>query len=265
MALLLSLFFCLFQPRAPLWADATVIGDDVLNATKLLQETKYSEAFNAFDEIFKSGRESSAHLYNWGLAAYRMDKKGLAVGLWRRALYLDPELISARQALDFIAHELPQDMSYESSGYWYALRTGVLDKVGLNKTLILVWVFFVTSAFLLIRYWGRRQRALKENTPMPHLPILGLVFAGFMVFCLILTTAKIVSLFEIRATVIANPTTMRTGPDVNDNSIFDLVEGLEVSVKDINNQWVLITLPTGLSGWVPTENLFQHTGKTHSW
>lgn len=265
MAVILSLFFYIQILHTPLWADATVADDGVLKATQLLQENKYSEAFTLFEDAYLKGTETATHLYNWGLSAYQTQKKGLAVGLWRRALYLDPELSPSREALEFISQELPQDHTAEVASQWHQLRSNVLDKVSLNKLLILVWIFLLTAGFIMIRYWGKRSRALRDNTPMPPLPHVGFGFSFVFTFLVLLSIAKAISLFEIRATIITNATTLRTGPSENDNSIFDLVEGADVSVRTAQNSWVLITIPTGLSGWVPAASLFQHTGDQKKW
>jgi hypothetical protein len=58
---------------------------------------------------------------------------------------------------------------------------------------------------------------------------------------------------------------MRTGPSSEDNTIFDLLEGADVVVKQVQPNWVLVSAPSGVAGWVPAQDLFQHSGKKNLW
>jgi uncharacterized protein YgiM (DUF1202 family) len=58
---------------------------------------------------------------------------------------------------------------------------------------------------------------------------------------------------------------LRTGPSESDNIIFDLTEGFDVIIEQVQNSWVLVTISSGASGWVPVESLFQHSGKKALW
>lgn len=265
MSPLFALLFNLHFAFSPAHADASTVDNQFFTATRLLQESKFDEAFALFESEYKNGNDRPVLLYNWGLSAYHKKKLGLAAGVWRRALYLDPELSLARQGLEFIDKELPRGINTDSSSLWEHLNIQVLSKISLNKLLTVLWLFFLPAAFLLIRYFGRRVRALRDNLPLPNLPTIGLGFVVLFSIFLFLSAAKALSLLEVRATVIATSATLRTGPSSEDNSIFDLVEGLEVVVRQAQKPWVLIALPTGLSGWVEGDSLFQHTGKTKIW
>lgn len=245
--------------------DSTLANNQFLSATRLLQANKYDEAYSEFESEHSTGSDNPTLLYNWGLAAYHKKKLGMATALWRRALFFDPEMTSARQALEFIERELPQGMGLDTTSLWKSFNINILSRVTLNKLFALLWLFFVSSTGLLIRYGGRRKRALHNNTSAPHLPTVGIGFSVLFVLFLFLTVTKSFSLLEVRATVIAASSVLRTGPSPDDNSIFDLVEGLDVAVRKVQNTWVLIALPTGLSGWVQSEALFQHTGKAKAW
>lgn len=239
--------------------------DGFSSGLRLLQEQKFEEASKQFESEYQNGKSFSALYFNWGLSSYRLGKKGLAVALWRRALFFDPELQPAHQALEFIAAELPRQVTEANLSGWPAFRINILDRVSLNKLLFLCWLFFLSAGILLIRHWGSYSRAIKNTTPMPKFPIIGVSIACALLISLFISIAKGVTLFEDRATVISNTVALRTGPSLDDNSIFDLTEGFDVIIKQVQNSWALITVTAGVSGWVPTESLFQHNGKTRLW
>lgn len=239
--------------------------DAYQTGVRLLQEDKSAEAEMHFEAEYKSGKNFSGLFYNWGLAAYKQNKKGLAVGLWRRALYLNPELGPAIRALDFAATQMPRNVLEDDLSGWPSFRAKLLDRVSLNKFLILTWIFLTTSSLLLLRFWGQHRRALKMNLPRPKVPVIGFSFAFLFFVCFVLTVAKGISLSEIHATIVPPSVSIRTGPNEEDNIVFDLIEGVDVIVRQVQSSWVQINTSSGASGWVPAQSLFQHTGKAPLW
>jgi tetratricopeptide (TPR) repeat protein len=233
------------------------------NGVRLYQEKHYPEAFDVFKSLYESGRDFAALHYNWGLTAYQLQKKGLAAGLWRRALFLDPELGPASRALSLVSNELPHSWSDEAS-LWSQLRSSVLSKVSFNKLAFVAWLFFVLGGFLFIRYLGQRKHALTEELSLPPFPAVAAVFVAAAVVTIALTLAKFVAVNEISATVVT-AAAIRTGPSAQDNAIFDLLEGLEVFVRGTQKGWVQVSLRSGQIGWIQMENLFQSTGNRRLW
>lgn len=244
--------------------STNVIEDGFQSAIKLYQEQKYPEAFEKFKNEYASGKDFAALHYNWGLASYKVNKRGLAAGLWRRALFLDPDFRAASTALDFVSRELPRDNA-EMFSSWNALRVKVLDRATLNKFFMSTWLFLALGGFLLVRYFAARRNSLRNELPLPRPPTVAIFMCVAFIVFLSLAALKIYSLSEIHATVADATVSMRTGPNVEDNVIFDVLEGFDVVVDTISNGWVQITLSSGQSGWVKAESLFQHTGKAKLW
>jgi len=252
------------EPDAVVTAPTQAAAPTFEAGVKLYQEQHFAEAFDTFKSVYSAGRDFAALHYNWGLAAYKLQKKGLAIGLWRRALYLDPELAPASSALELAAHEMPRNWNEEVST-WNKLRADILDRVSLNKLAIATWLFLSIGGFLFVRYVSQRLRAFRNEEPLPPFPIVASVLAGLFVVMAALSVAKLVAMNEIDATVITATTPIRTGPSVEDNAIFDLLEGFEVLVRSTQKGWVQVSLKSGQVGWVPAESLFQNTGRQKLW
>ncbi len=233
------------------------------DAIRAYQENHYDDAFASFQKYFNAGHDFAALDYNWGLTAYKLKKNGLAAGLLRRALYLNPDLRQASQALSIILSGLPHAWS-DNSSLWGALRSQFLDKVTLNQLLLLAWVLFCFAGFFLIRHFAKRRQAHREQQGPPPFPVLAAALGVLFFISFSLAVAKAFTLREICATVIA-PTALRTGPSAQDNPIFDLLEGYSVSVQSVQNGWVQVVLGSGQIGWVPAQALFQNTGRRLLW
>ncbi len=261
-----KLFFVLFFTTFVLSASAdTPIEEGFQSGTRLYQDAKYQEAAEIFQSLYNSRAETPSLLFNWGLASYKLQKKGLALGLWRRALYLDPDLSSARRAIDYLDGELPREvMSPDTQGFEY-LHQKVLNRFTINKLLALNLVLFLVAGYLILRFFIARNRSITNELPLPPTPSTAIFILVLFLACTFLVVSKIVVVNEVRATVTTSTATLRTGPSMEDNTLYELLEGLEVIVENIENTWVQVTLPDGLSGWVPAENLFQHTGREHQW
>jgi tetratricopeptide (TPR) repeat protein len=263
----LSAFFCVVLNAQIGWSGDPAPRppeDPFQNGIKLYQEQKFQEAAEQFQKEFAAGKDFAALHYNWGLAAYKLKKKGLAAGLWRRALFIDPDFRPALQALDFISKEIPKDMNEDLSN-WHLLRSRILDRASLSQFLFVTWILFGLGGYLGIRYLAARREALKNQTSLPKAPTV----AAFMVIAFLalalLSTAKAISLLDVHATVTENNTALHTGPSSDDNTLFDILEGFDVIVENVHAGWAQISLTSGQIGWVPVQNLFQHTGQARLW
>lgn len=260
--MLLSFFISLFI--VPSFAED--INSTAFDAgIRLMQEQKYNDAMAVFKSAYSESEPSAALLYNWGLAAYKSQKVGYAVGLWRKALSINPDLTVARQALNFHEETSPPAAFAQDPTLWQQLKLRILSRASLNKLIIVTWIFLVTSGFLFIRYLGQRKRALRNERPLPNIPTVAAVFATLFLFMFLLSTAKAITLFEVHATVTANNVPLRTGPSTEDNILFELSEGLSVEIKRVNMDWVLVSVASGSSGWLPKEYLLQHSGGKALW
>ncbi len=238
--------------------------DGFQSGIKLYQDQKYSEAAEKFKKEYADGKDFAALHYNWGLASLKLKKRGLAVGLWRRALFLDPDFRPALQALEYISHEMPKDNG-EALSTWGALHTKILDRASLNKFFVSTWLFCALGGFLFIRYLSARGVSLKKELPMPKAPTVAVALLIAFLVLGGLSVLKIVSLNEIHATVTEASVSLHTGPSAEDNIIFDVLEGFDVIVDTISTGWVQISLSSGQSGWVRADDLFQHTGRAKLW
>lgn len=239
--------------------------DNFQTGIRLIQEQKYSDASAIFKSEFEAGKNFAALFYNWGLAEYYQKHLGFAAGLWRRALFVDADLISAHRALEFLQNELPHQSLNDDGSLWTLTESFVAERLTLNKILMTSWMLFVFSGFLILRYLGLRKRALVNETPLPPPPHLGIIFSIFFILTAVTAGIKTVTLYQERATVTAKSAPLRTSPHEDSNTIFDVLEGLDVKILNVQQPWALITLPSGVSGWVATDALFQHSGKSRLW
>lgn len=228
---------------------------------KLFQEQKYIDAMAEFQKSDTENPDQPVNLYNWGLAAFLSNKAGLAVGLWRRALFLSPHFNEASKALDFAQSKMSSAAFLPpSAGSLEKFKVGLLRKMSLGNVLLLNFLLFVFTGWLSIRYFSKRKQKIEQEEEPPPISFISIGFAILFVASSVLLVIALDFHFENRATSIEQNVSLKTAPQDSANTVFTLLEGSEVIIEDIENDWALATYPGGMTGWIKTSQLYQSNG-----
>ena len=227
---------------------------------KSYQSGDFEAAKTTLEEALKTHTHNSYLIYNLGLTEYKLGKVGLALGLWRKALLINPQLNEARQALDYAIGQMQtKPLAQNTDSTWVWLEKLIQDYLSFN----LLWPLFLISIFIsgysLIKFLGAKKRAFENDEAAPLLgtkPIVFLVVAGVLA---ILSFVSFKDLNSTKATAVAKPTEVKTGPSADNATLFDLPEGTEVLIRDKDNGWYKIEDPTGRIGWTEGTNVFVTT------
>lgn len=253
----------LFSPTDP--ARAQDQAPRALNAVELFakgnelyQAQKYPQAAENFRDLASRNPNHAPLFFNWGLSEYQAGRRGLGVGLWRRALALRPGYGPAQEALMFASRQM--QIREPDDGQWFeTLRHRVLNHVSLDQLLGLTCLLLATGGWLLLTYLGRRRKALRQEEPLPPFPWVGAGLVSLLVFSAALSGFKAFEVSIPRATaIITSP--VRSAPSDASSVLFELREGADVILRQANKGWTQIRYPGGMSGWVPNEALFQTSG-----
>jgi hypothetical protein len=120
----------------------------------------------------------------------------------------------------------------------------------------LALILFLSTGWSWLTHLGARRRALQNETVMPAPPILPVIFSVLLVGGFFLWAAKTWDMSETRATIVVEKVSVLTAPTDQSASLFDLFEGLEVVVRQTHDNWMQVTYPGGMTGWIPKTSLF---------
>ncbi len=222
---------------------------------------KYDEAAAAFTKALKLDPSNSTVLTNLALSQYQLGQKAFAVALLRRALSLDPDFSTARTAMEFILTQYEiRDVPHKIQ-YWENFRATFINPVPLFVYLLLTALLLFSTGWVLLTYFGERRRCLQNEKPFPAFSIVGFILSVGLFTSCSLTVLKIWDNNISRATVIRDSVSVLAAPDENAVSLFDLYGGLEVIALEIKENWIQVTYPGGLTGWVPKDSVFATSGK----
>ncbi|MBS1969194.1 MAG: hypothetical protein JSU04_02755 [Bdellovibrionales bacterium] len=229
--------------------------------TKSYQEKKFEDATLNFEKALDLHPDSATVLTDLGLSYFQLQKKGLSVAMFRRALYIDPSQTVAEAALKFVLSQLEvKEIPHQIETY-ERLRSTVLNSASLNGFHILTALLLFSCGFIWLRFLGRRRKAFEEEQAPPSTPVIGLLLGLALILSFSFTLLKIYDLTVPRATIIADKVSAQTAPGDGQTGLFDLYAGFEVIVRNAANDWIQVSYPGGLTGWVKKDSLMSTSGK----
>jgi tetratricopeptide (TPR) repeat protein len=231
------------------------------NGIASYKEQKYPEAIEAFQKALDIESSNVSALTNLALAQFQAGHKPIAVALLRKAMALDPDFSTPVAGLKFIlpqleVKEIPHEIQMSET-----LRNQLLTPVSMNAYLLMSALFFAGSGWLLLSYFGTRRRAIQGEIPLPPFPTIGFLFLISFLISSALTMGKIYDYQIPRGTIIQDKVQVMSAPEASAAGLFDLYGGLEVILENTKDDWVQVTYPGALSGWVPKTSVFPTSGK----
>jgi tetratricopeptide (TPR) repeat protein len=227
------------------------------NYQKSYQTGDFEAAKTTLEEALKSHTHNSYLIYNLGLTEYKLGKVGLAIGLWRKALSINPQLNEARTALDYALGHMPiKPLSQNTDSTWVWLEKLITEHLSFN----LLWPLFLISFFLFgyqtVRYLGAKKRAFENDDSPPVLSAQAITFCVLSVFLGVVSFVSFKDMNSARAITVAKSSEIKTGPNADFATIFEIPEGTEVLIRDKDHEWYKIEDPTGRVGWAEENQIF---------
>jgi tetratricopeptide (TPR) repeat protein len=224
---------------------------------KNYQAEDFAAAKTSIEDALKTNTHNSYLIYNLGLTEYKLGKPGLAIGLWRKALSINPRFNEPRQAINYaVSHMQSKPLTQNTDSTWAWIEKLITERLSFNY----LWPAFLVCFFIFgvqfIRYLSEKKKAFAEDLPSPLLgtkPILFLVLAIVLGFVSFFSYSNLIS---TKATIIEKTSDVKTGPNTENATLFELPEGTEVLIRDKENGWYKIEDPTGRIGWTEGTQLF---------
>ncbi|MBV2168180.1 MAG: tetratricopeptide repeat protein [Bdellovibrio sp.] len=251
----LSVFFLFLVLPALVMAQNESVADLFTQGTQAYLAKDYAKAQSLFRTALDKDPDNATTLTNLALAEFQMGKKPLAIGLLRKALAHDPELPTAHAGLKFALSQMQvKDVPHQIEAY-ETLRAKLLQPIPLSAYLVLSAITFFAAGWSLVSYIGRRKKALHEERSLPPFPMIGsFLTLAFVIFTGLLAL-KSYDATVLRGTIIEEKVSLQTAPGDNQVAILDLYGGLEVIAHKTEGDWVQVTYPGSLTGWIKKSSL----------
>lgn len=252
--LILGFVLFIFLPSS-LLAEQLQPAELFQQGTQAYVRKDYAKAVDLLEQALAQDKHNATIITNLALAQYNLGKIPVALGLLRKAIYLDPSLSTAKESLEFVVSQAPKTEVPRQIQNYESLRSQLLQPVPLYAYSLLSLLCFLAAGWTLLNFLGKRKKALEEQTSSPGFPVVGtLLGLAFIIFSGLLVL-KLYDTRVLRGTIIEEKISLQTAPGENQLAILDLYGGMEVIIRSTQGDWSQVTYPGSLTGWVKNSSL----------
>ncbi|MBN1127542.1 MAG: BatD family protein, partial [Chitinispirillaceae bacterium] len=243
----LPLFLALFI--LPLAAIAAPVDFWLERGNQFYTQQQYDSAIVFYEKIVASGVTSPTVFFNLGNAYYRNKKAGYARLCYEKAARLDPADRDIAANIRFVASNIVDRVPEPERGFVETMLWQLHIFIPLHVQLwlcflLLLMISLLVSAALFTR--GTRRLWLIYASSLLSLALL---FSGLSMGVKIHQAEKVEHAILLEPSIDA-----RNEPD-GAKIIFTAHEGTKFLIRKSIEGWSLVSLPTGLSGWVENKAL----------
>jgi tetratricopeptide (TPR) repeat protein len=231
-------------------ARAATVEETFERGAAAYREGKFEDAAQAYIAILEGGVADPRVFYNLGNVYFKQGRIGPAILEYERALRLDPADQDVRDNLDLARSQMRDRVP--DADLQAPVRL-VKDTIESTPPDVLSWAFLgfwwltcvVIAGIPLVRSWIRR-RFMAYGAGA--LALVAALFATALFY-------QMQQEAEGIAIVMADKVDVRSGPGEENTVLFTVHEGTRMEVRSRVEHWTQVSLPNGLSGWVPAESV----------
>ncbi len=218
-------------------------------ANEAYSSGQFDSAAHYYESIIESGMENSTVFYNYGNALFRLKKLGQARLAYEKAAVLDPDDPDITSNLRFIQSNIVDRVSEPERGFLDNILWKLHVLFSLKQQLWIALIVLSLTAFLagLSLFVPRNVR-------------LWLIYFSVLT-CMLLTVLGIsigVKVYDSEKTsyaIVLVPSTEAMNEPEGTTVLFTAHEGTKFRIRKNAEEWVLVSLPNGVSGWVQRKDL----------
>lgn len=225
--------------------------EQLVIANKFYTEGKYQEAVLAYENIIKSGSESSELYYNMGNAYYKQNIIAKAILNYEKALKLAPNNKDVKYNLElcnrlvvdqievlpifFLTKWIRNTRNLFSSDFWALIS---ISAFGIALLFISFYLYSKGIAFKKLSFW------------------LGFVTLLVSFGSYLFSGQQKNQITEGGSAIImSSSVTVKSSPDASGTDLFVIHEGTKVSIEDKLSDWKEVKLSDGSKGWLKTADI----------
>lgn len=241
-AVFLLTFVFLLTAAGALWS--AVASEEFAQANKFYEERDYSSSIRLYESILAQGKESAAVYFNLGNAYFKDGDLGHAVLYYMKAKRLDPGDEDIRHNLEFARRFSSVQMEGVELN---PINTFFLNMVDPYRLATLAWLssaLFVLFVVMLILRLGLGLTGGAVRVGLYLCLVLVMISAA-------LTTFKYrVDYLNRRAVIIAENSSVYTGPSQQSDVELQGAPGLIVQILDESNSYYNVLFENKRRGWI---------------
>jgi len=219
------------------------------HANTLYEQKQYDSAAQYYEKILDAGTSNSAVYFNAGNCYFRVKKTGMAILYFEKALKLTPGDADISANISFANSTIVDKLPEPPQSFVGAIlsRLHTLVPLHMQLWLLVALLFLLAALFVLFLRVSQNARLWIIYTSS----ILLFVTIGLGIS----VGVKIYAAENISSAIVLSPSLdAKNQPDGN-KVLFTVHEGTKFRIRKIIGDWALVSLPTGVSGWVQMSSI----------
>lgn len=213
------------------------------------QQGNYQEAVEAYESLLADGHESVSLYHNLGNTYFRINKLGLAVLNYERALQIDPKDEECLHNLKVAKGQLKDlQVGIEKSGIvkiWLSIQQSLSSSAWNWIGIVLIWL----GVGGLILWLVSQVRSQKK---LGFLGGISLLLLSIIPFLLAHGRAQHQHNSN-KAIIMVEETILKAAPETDSKTVLKLHEGTKVTIIDQIGSWNRVRLEDTSEGWLPKD------------
>lgn len=216
---------------------------------ELYKAGSFKEAADAYRQAVAAGVRNPELYYNLGNAELRSDRLGPAIAAYLRARRLAPRDPDIKFNLDYARGKISAKLPEVPPDPLTRILDFFVGRVSANEAMISLaacyWAAALAGLGLILARGERLRRFCRRAVIVAlTLAVLFMPVAGVRVRRDLLTDTAVMMVKD----------TARSGPDETNAALFELAEGVEVTVGECESGWCRVSARGGFNGWMPAKS-----------
>jgi len=211
----------------------------------------YKKALSFYQDILKTGMESTGIYYNIGNSYFRLNQITNAIYYYEKALTLAPNDKDIKYNLN-IAKQYTTDKIKKIPPFFLKRYYQILISLfSVNQWANISLISFIAVlAFILLFLFIR-------NIPLKKLFFwLGIILLIISISSLIFSFSQKKKLTAHRSAIVFSPTVnIKSSPNEQGTDLMIIHEGIKVTITDSLQDWYNVVLPDGNEGWLKKDDI----------
>ncbi len=214
------------------------------------QKGNYAEAARIYAQALESGVESGPLYYNLGNACFKQKQLGEAIYYWEKSLQKSPRDREARENLELANLLIVDRLEIPQDPFPIRVLSGALKLLTVRQNGWLALLLFLAANVLFSVHLFTHNRFSSRALAV------GLAAAALCVLLAASLAWKTYDRdFRKKGIVVEPASDVRSGPGLENITVFTIHEGLKVRVHGSSDGWRQISLPNGWTGWIRQSDL----------
>ena len=223
------------------------IGEIYSNGLLAYKKGQYDLSIQEFETILSNQKESPELYYNLGNSYYRIGNISGAIWSYESCLKLMPAHKNAIYNLKLANLKVIDKLDMPSPPIYLDLYFNIMDWLSFSGwfQLLLFMLLLISSLVTIVNYYKS-----------PILKIFQILFIILFFLLLFITIHSYWNnMYNIKGIIYSNNVEVKSEPNELSTYLFQINEGLKVTILQDRNQWIEIELLDGKRGWVSRDQI----------